>query len=193
MSRFTSSMGVLAAAALIAGCGEEVVAPTSPNVAESLAHVPVAAATGGRFIAPLSADEEVPVPDLTATKNPRGMATFQVGSEGDELAYRLIVANIENVTQAHIHCGAAGVSGPVVAFLFGFVDGGVSVDGVLAEGTVTDMDIIARPDSEVCPGGVANFDEMVAHMRDGTAYVNVHTVQNPPGEIRGQIRATGHH
>lgn len=28
-------------------------------------------------------------------------------------------------------------------------------------------------------------------MRAGTAYVNVHTIQNPPGEIRGQIRTAG--
>ena len=30
-------------------------------------------------------------------------------------------------------------------------------------------------------------DDLVALMQDGTAYVNVHTEQNPQGEIRGTV------
>jgi hypothetical protein len=32
------------------------------------------------------------------------------------------------------------------------------------------------------------FNELIAALRDGLAYVNVHTVQSPGGEIRGQIQ-----
>lgn len=136
------------------------------------------------FRASLSGDNEVPAVDTSAT----GQVKFQLNHEGTELDYKLIVANIDGVTQAHIHCGPADANGPVVAFLFGFVDGGVDVNGILAEGTVTPGDVIARPDSTVCPGGVADFDDLIEQMMNGNTYVNVHTVANPPGEIRGQIR-----
>lgn len=136
------------------------------------------------FVAPLSGRAEVPPNDSQGT----GVAKFKLSEDGTELSYKLIVANIDNVTQAHIHCGAEGVNGPVVAFLFGFAAGGVTLNGVLAEGTITAADVIPRPDSPACPGGVADFDDLLAKMRSGDAYVNVHTIELPPGEIRGQIQ-----
>jgi hypothetical protein len=136
------------------------------------------------FVAPLSAGQEVPPNDSQGT----GVAKFQLSADGTELSYKLIVANIDNVTQSHIHCGAEGVNGPVVAFLFGFASEGVTVNGVLAEGTITAADVIPRPDSPACPGGVADFDDLLAKMRSGDAYVTVHTIELPPGEIRGQIK-----
>lgn len=70
--------------------------------------------------------------------NATGQAIFKLNEDGTALSYRLIVANIENVNQAHIHLGVAGVNGPVVAFLFGLVSpGGGRVDGVLATGAIT--------------------------------------------------------
>jgi hypothetical protein len=136
------------------------------------------------FVAPLSGGEEVPAVDTDA----RGVAIFRLDRGASELSYKLIVANIQNVTQAHIHCGAAGANGPVVAFLFGLNPAGVTVNGVLAEGTITAANVLPRPDSSACPGGVANFDDLLAKIQSGEAYVNVHTTQFPAGEIRGQIR-----
>jgi hypothetical protein len=31
------------------------------------------------------------------------------------------------------------------------------------------------------------LDDLIARMQNGTAYVNVHTQQNPQGEIRGTV------
>lgn len=135
------------------------------------------------FAAPLSGDQEVPSVETNAT----GLAKFKLNKDGTALGYKLNVANIQEVTQAHIHCGAADVNGPVVAFLFGFEEDGVTVNGTLAEGTVTASDVIPRPDSDVCPGGIADFDELLEKMRAGETYANVHTNDNPAGEIRGQI------
>ena len=135
------------------------------------------------FVAVLSGGEEVPAVDTHA----RGLAHFQLNEEADELAFKVIVANIEDVAQSHIHCGTAGVNGPVVAFLYGFGPI-VSPDGILAEGTLTAGNVIPRPDSPACPGGVATFDDLIAKMQSGGAYVNVHTVVNPGGEIRGQVQ-----
>jgi hypothetical protein len=137
------------------------------------------------FVTHLSGDEEVPPVDTLA----QGQTIFHL--RGSELLYKLIVANIEGVTQAHIHCGAEGVNGPVVAFLFGLNSGGVDANGVLAQGTLTNSDVIPRPDSALCPGGVANFDQLIAKMRSGETYANVHTLVNTGGEIRGQISTAG--
>lgn len=143
------------------------------------------------FVAPHSGDQEVPPVETRA----RGLATFQLSKDGTELHYQLSVANIEDVTQAHIHCGTPDVAGPVVAFLYPpeppaeLIPG--RFDGVLARGTVTESDVIPRPDSEACPGGVATLDDVLEKMRSGAAYSNVHTEAHPPGEIRGKIHAGG--
>jgi len=143
-----------------------------------------AAASAGEnrnFVAVLSGGEEVPAVDTHA----RGLAHFQLNQDGDELAFKLIVANIEDVVASHIHCGTEGVNGPVVVFLY--PGPAVSPDGILAQGTLTAGDVIPRPDSPACPGGIATFDDLIAKMQSGGAYVNAHTVINPGGEIRGQV------
>jgi hypothetical protein len=139
-----------------------------------------------QFVAPLSGDEEVPPVHTPAT----GFASFQL-NDNHELDFTLIVANLEHVTQAHIHCGAAGVNGPVVAFLFEPDMAGVSVNGILSEGTLTAADVLPRPNSPECPGGVADFANLIAQMRSGYTYVNIPTLNHFGGEIRGQIIGAG--
>jgi len=139
------------------------------------------------FRAVLSGRDEVPARDTLA----RGVATFRLDAEGTELGFQLVVANIENVFAAHIHCGVAGVNGPIGVTLFMGAPGGGRTDGVLAKGTVT------APD----PGngcGWADLGAVVAAMESGNTYVNVHTNDGieppntgpgdfPGGEIRGQV------
>lgn len=136
------------------------------------------------FRAPLSGAQEVPVVDTNAA----GVAILKLDKSGEALSFKLNVANLEDIIQAHIHCGAPGVNGPVVAFLFGPADPTVTVNGTLSQGVITNAQIIPRPDSAVCPGGVADFDDLIEKMRSGDAYVNVHTEASPGGEIRGRIK-----
>jgi hypothetical protein len=136
------------------------------------------------FSAHLTGSQERPTPVVT---DGSGEAIFMLSKDGLSLSYKVIINNLENVTQSHIHCGGQEAAGPVVTFLFDFVAEGVTVNGILAEGTITNADIIARPDTEICMGGVANFAQLVEKMRAGEAYINVHTVAYPAGEIRGQI------
>ncbi len=138
-----------------------------------------------RFTASLKGANERPVPVDT---NAAGLARFWLNSDETEIHYKLIVANIDGVTQAHIHCGTPDVAGPVVAFLYGFNAAGVTVNGVLAEGVITQANVIARPSSAACPGGVATLADIIAKMRSGGAYANVHTLAWPAGEERGTIR-----
>lgn len=138
-----------------------------------------------RFTAVLKGANERPVPVDT---NAAGFARFWLNSDETEIHYMLIVANIDGVTQAHIHCGTPDVAGPVVAFLYGFNPVGVTVNGILAEGVITQANVIARPDSAACPGGVSTLADVIAKMRSGGAYANVHTLAFPGGEERGTIQ-----
>jgi hypothetical protein len=118
--------------------------------------------------------------------------------DGTQLGYVIVVAKIDNVVAAHVHCGAPGVNGPVGVTLFsGGTPGSGRVDGVLAKGAIT------APDAgNGC--GWATLADVTAAMQSGNAYVNVHTNDGiaptntgpgdfPGGEIRGQLKAKGPH
>jgi hypothetical protein len=129
------------------------------------------------FRAHLSGDQEVPSVDTDAS----GVAVLRLSGDGDALNFKLIVANIDNVLFSHIHFAPPGTNGPVVAFLF---DGGPTgpVNGVLAEGIITADDLIG-------PLTGLSLQDLIDVIEAGNTYVNVHTLDNPPGEIRGQIQA----
>lgn len=134
------------------------------------------------FRAHLAGDQEVPAV-VSATS---GTAKFHVDRTLTEMTFRLDIRNADGllgVAGAHIHCAPEGVNGPVVAFLAQPVPGGL--DGrVKISGTLTDADILN-------PACGENIEELVDAMRAGDAYVNVHSLANPPGEVRGQIFSLG--
>ena len=129
------------------------------------------------FHAILEGDEEVPPVDSDA----KGAAIFRTNNDGTELNYRLIVANIEDVTAAHIHLAPRGENGDIVAFLFDPEEPTEGrTNGVLAEGTITSEDLVG-------PLEGSTLSELIDEIEAGNTYVNVHTVDHPSGEIRGQI------
>ena len=95
-----------------------------------------------------------------------------MSEDGDQISYRFQVQNLSNPVAAHIHCGGPDENGPVGITLYN--------DGVFTPG------IAAQPDEgNECDW--ETLDDAVAAMRDGDTYVNLHTEQNPQGEIRGQL------
>jgi hypothetical protein len=129
------------------------------------------------FHAILEGDEEVPPVDSDA----KGAAIFRTSNDETELNYRLIVANIEDVTAAHIHLAPRGENGDIVAFLFDPEEPTEGrTNGVLAEGTITSEDLVG-------PLEGSTLSELIDEMEAGNTYVNVHTVEHRSGEIRGQI------
>ncbi len=116
--------------------------------------------------------------------NAQGQAIFKVSNDGTSIHYKLIVSNIENVQMAHIHDAPAGENGGVVVWLYPsspppqLIDG--RFQGVLAEGTITADDLTGSLAGET-------MEALLEEIKAGNTYVNVHTVQNPGGEIRGQI------
>jgi hypothetical protein len=143
-----------------------------------------------------------------ADSNAQGQAIIQIAPDGNSFDYKLIASNIVNAVQAHIHCGPVDQNGPIVVWLYPSPTSTAALpgpqprhDGVLAEGTIVEGAAMhVRPTTNpVCPGGVATFDDVLARIREGNAYVNVHTNDGvaptntgpgdfPGGEIRGQIR-----
>ncbi len=128
------------------------------------------------FVAELSGDNEVSFVVTDAS----GEAKFTV--DGDRILFELEVedgTNMFGAAGAHIHCAPAGENGPVVVFLAAQVPGGF--DGDIEVKATFDADNIVNTS---CGGTIA---ELVEQMEAGNTYVNVHSTQNPGGEIRGQI------
>jgi hypothetical protein len=127
-----------------------------------------------RFVATLSGQNERPTPVSTGAS---GIATFTVGDDGMSVDFGIDVSNITGVTGVHIH-GPAGVdeSAGVIVPLFANAGTG-TVNGNLVRGTFTQSEVKGM-----------TLAELLELLRNGRTYVNVHTLTNKPGEIRGQIQ-----
>lgn len=130
------------------------------------------------FVAHLQGDNEIPPIDTQA----QGQAIFKLSKDGTSLEYKLIVANIEDVFAAHIHCGGPAENGDVLVNLF--ASGSGDVNGVIAEGVITQASMRGAAS---CPQ-ITTFQHLLELLQTGGAYVNVHTTATGSGEIRGQIR-----
>jgi CHRD domain len=135
------------------------------------------------FEARLSGYEETP-----QTLSSHGFGSFEADLDEDapSLSFELTFGGLRTaVSAAHIHFGARATSGGVSAFLCG--GGGQPAcppAGGTVTGTITPANILGPAGQGIAPG---EFDELIAAMRAGVTYANVHTTQFPGGEIRGQI------
>jgi hypothetical protein len=185
MSHSRSTASVLALAVFALGCADQTMDASrfaGPIDVPLFSHD----AGGHHFTAaPLKGEHERPIPN---DSKGNGVAQFQLSEDGSALQYKLVVANTENVTQAHIHIGSREAAGPVVVFLYGFNAAGTSENGVLAEGTITTAEL---NDPRIPVARRVTMEQLVTAMRTDNAYVNVHTFQFPGGEIRNQIEEAG--
>jgi glucose/arabinose dehydrogenase len=136
---------------------------------------------GKEFGAVLSGAEEVPPVNTDAA----AVAMFRLNNNGT-LSFELrALRPIENATAAHIHLGASGQNGPAVLFLYGPTAGEDFDTGeVISSGTATDGNVMAQTNFTAT---IANLAERI---RQGRAYVNLHTTDVPSGAIRGQLMVT---
>lgn len=88
-------------------------------------------------------------------------------------------------TVAHIHFGERHVSGGVMVFLCGG-GGQPACPPSPAEitGTITPANVVGPTAQGITAG---QFEKVIAAIRAGAGYANVHTPNFPPGEIRGQL------
>lgn len=135
----------------------------------------------------LSGAEEVP-PVVT---DMGGYALVNINEAGTAIDYDLMIDRpaATAISMAHIHVGARGNNGPVIFWLCntsGTPPGTIPVPPLCPDGTGTVGGTLEIADF-VSAGGIADFVEALAAIRAGNTYVNVHTADNPSGEIRGQI------
>jgi hypothetical protein len=149
---------------------------------------PAAHATPMTFVGNLSALNEVPPNNSTAT----GLATIVLDPTAQTLQVNATFSGLtSNDVAAHIHCCAplgtnAGVATTVPAFP-GFPLG-------VTSGTYTSVvfdltqPTIYNPTFVTMEGGLPQAEAaLIAGIEGGQTYFNIHTVTNPGGEIRGQL------
>lgn len=128
-----------------------------------------------RFAATLNGANEKPT---AVTTTATGTAEFTYIADIPALFYHINVVGIDSATVAHIH-GPADANTPagVIVNLFTGPTKPIGFTGILAQGVVGEFG---------APVGMS-MDSLLVLLRNGNAYVNVHTRTNPGGEIRGQI------
>ena len=154
-------------------------------------------AQGGSNAQSLRADliglNEVPLVSTQA----RGEFRARVVNDGTAIEYELSYSDLQaDVTQAHIHLGKPLTNGGIAVWLCGTatLPGPTGTPACVgtrtggASGVITAANVIG-PGSQGITAG--EFQELLEHIRRGRAYANVHTVQSPGGEIRGQIKPGG--
>ncbi|WP_249872067.1 CHRD domain-containing protein [Oceanobacillus saliphilus] len=129
------------------------------------------------FIADITGSQEAP-PVYTDAD---GVAMFSVSSDQKKIRFRLEVNNLKDFLQATIHLGRRNISGPVVILLSTLNDQAIHSNKILIEGFLTAKDLIGPLKGKA-------LSEFVDQMSAGKAYVNVHSMKHPDGEIRGKIK-----
>lgn len=132
-----------------------------------------------QFAASLSGGQEVPPVATIGT----GFSRLGSDQQASVLQVQVTASNLRDLIQAHIHLGRPGENGPVVLWLYGLparrpVDLGQGALFVNQAFTAADL---------TGPLAGMPLSALVQQMLAGNTYVNVHTVANPEGEIRGQI------
>lgn len=167
----------------------------------------------GTFRARLSGSEEVPVVESLASGDAKfelrradaedddgGAMSLRASAAGKKIRFRLPkepkppkgeasldyelkVRRISGVTMAHLHFGPIGTNGPVVVTLFSLATPGGNDAKIDHHGYVTKDKLV---------GPLAgNWEGFIAALAAGQIYVNIHTVTNQGGEIRGQLVPPG--
>jgi hypothetical protein len=128
-----------------------------------------------------------------------GHFVARISQDGTQIAWQLSYGDLEGtVTQSHIHFGARAQTGGISVFLCSNLGNGPA--GTQAcptsasetsplTGVAMAADVIGPTAQGIAPG---EFSELVAAIREGVAYVNVHSTKYPGGEIRAQFPDMDH-
>jgi hypothetical protein len=109
--------------------------------------------------------------------NSLGYGVFRVRNRGDRIVINTQFWNTDDVVGAHLHLGARDENGPIV------VDLRASSTPNADKGV--DLTIKAHDLSGPLEG--LPLQALLAEIDAGNIYINVHTVENGPGEMRGQL------
>jgi hypothetical protein len=155
-----------------------------------------------RAFAELAPTHEVPA--ISSGAHGRFKAT--IDRENQTISFELSYEGLEDLpTQAHIHIGQSRVNGGISVFLCGNPPNvppatfpqpqPCPASPATITGVLNAANVVGPAAQGVAPsqGTVNEFDELVAMLRKGLTYANVHSAKFPGGEIRGQIRTDERH
>lgn len=151
---------------------------------------------GNHFHAKLIGFQEVPAVSTQAS----GEFHADISPDEQSIHWTLTYSGLQaDATQAHIHVGQRSVNGGIVIWLCQTPATAGNNPGPAADpcgARSGSFDRIATAANVVAIGGAnagqqigtGELADVIAAIRGGVAYANVHTTASPGGEIRGQIR-----
>lgn len=130
-----------------------------------------------------------------------GSFSAKLSSDGSTLSYQVTYRNLSTpILFSHIHFGFPKEATGIMVFLCGPASGeqggppagtpnpppcqGTTTGTV--NGSLTAANVIGPNAQGITPG--VDFAKVIQAIRDGAAYVNVHSMRSPAGEIRGQVQ-----
>ena len=133
------------------------------------------------FLADLDGASTVP----QVNTNARGRSAYGLTRDGNRILFVNAFSRLQNITMAHLHLGRIGETGPVVVNLLpNDFDAANSRQqrhaSRLIKGEITSEDLVG-------PLEGLSISALARQIQNGSVYVNIHTEQNPSGEIRGQL------
>jgi len=139
-----------------------------------------AQAQGGEgFKADLTGKDEVPPTESNAT----GTAEILFNNDSSQASYFVNTTGFEKITGAHIHNGTQGVNGDVVVALSKEKSSkNKDNPAIWFAGNIQSSDLQG-------PLKGKEISDLANLINNESAYVNVHTADNPDGAIRGQLSA----
>lgn len=148
---------------------------------------PAAHSQTERFSASLSGGNEVPPINTAGTGN------FEMTIQGTDINFSLTFSDLSStLTFAHVHFAPTKVSGGVMIFLCG--GGGQPACPAATSGSITGTITAANVTGPTGQGiAVGDLDSALEAVRSALGYVNMHTTNFPPGEIRGEVRRGAGH
>jgi Cu/Zn superoxide dismutase len=131
-----------------------------------------------KYVAELRSSNEVPTNSSTAT----GRVVLLVSRDASYAEYSVEQSGLTGgIRGGHFHRAAAGANGSIVLSFFFNADG--TENRAPTPGT-TDLEQQGSIGRTITK---AQLDPILADLRAGNLYANIHTPQNPGGEIRGQL------
>jgi CHRD domain-containing protein len=143
----------------------------------------------------LTGYEEVP----SVSTRGNGQFNARIAKDGKAIDWELSYSDLEGtVQQSHIHVGNVGVNGGISVFLCSNLGNGPAgtqpcppppavISGRIFAADVS-PNVAATQGARTQGVNTGEIEELIAAMRAGATYVNIHSTLWPGGEVRSQIQ-----
>jgi hypothetical protein len=128
------------------------------------------------YVAQLSGAQAIPAVSTSAT----GTLTLTVAADGLSVDYVFEVSSLTDLTIARLRAGAAGATGDEIFTIYPGPNRPGAFSGVVSEGSFTAAQMLGPLQGKT----IADLEALI---QAGSVYLNVGTVSNTGGEIRGQL------